>query len=304
VSDALDLEGLAPESFRAVLPGFLAAYISEPSAAQANEARVRALVAGWSDTTTREVMRQLSRLEPGTGVLKAHPACRELERVWSMDVVLQPELVGIEHLRQAMAAGPTVVLGNHLAYFDASALDCTLAWAGHADLADRLVAAAGPKVYQDTFRRIAAVCLNTLPVPQSGSLAHTAKIPARELARQALASLSGARDAAATGHALLLYPEGSRTRTGHLGSFLRGVHRYLGIAEGVAVVPSAITGTERIMPLDARRLTPGPVRVAFGPPLRVGPDGTTKEVLEQSFHAVAALLPDGFRPLADTPALA
>jgi len=304
VSGPLEIDGLAPEAFRAVLPGFLAAYITDPAAAATNEARVQELVAGWSDTTTREVMHQLARMEPGTGVLQAHPACRELERVWSIDVVVEPELDGVEHLRAAMDAGPTVVLGNHLAYFDASALDCTLAWAGHADLADRLVAAAGPKVYQDTFRRIAAVCLNTLPVPQSGSLSHTAKMPPRELARQALASLRGAKEAASAGQALLLYPEGSRSRSGRLGSFLRGVHRYLGIADEVAVVPSAITGTEHIMPLDARRLTPGSVRVAFGPPLRVGPDGSTKEVLERTFHSVAELLPADVRPKADTPPLA
>ncbi len=297
MSEGLDaIEALPPEAFRAVLPAFLAAYVDDREAARANEARVRALVRGWSDATCVEVMERLSRLEPGTGVLPAHPACRELQRVWSVDVVLDPELVGVEHLRAAMGSSPTVILANHLAYFDASAADCALAWAGHADLADRIVAAAGPKVYQATFRRIAATCLNTLPVPQSSSLAHTQKIPARELARQVLASLEGARKAAADGQALLLYPEGSRTRTGRMGSFLRGVHRYLGIADEVTVVPCAISGTERIMPLDARNLTPGPMRLAFGAALRVGPDGDTKAVLEATFHAVSDLLPEAFRP--------
>lgn len=295
---------LGPEGLRQVLPAFLADYIDEPEARARNLARVQALVAGWSDRTAAEVFERLTALKAGDGVLRAHPACRELARVWTRDVVLEPTLVGVEHLAAAVAAGPTVVLGNHLSYFDTSATDAVLAWSGHEDLADRLVAAAGPKVYEDTFRRIAAVCLHTLPVPQSGQLAHTQKLPVRELARQARASLDGAQAAAADGLVMLLYPEGSRTRTGRMGSFLKGVHRYLAVGEEVSVVPCAVDGTQGIMPLEARRLRPGPVRLAFGPPLRVGPDGGTREVLEGAWHQLAALLPDPLRPEASTRPLA
>lgn len=301
---AAAVQELGPTGLRAVLPAFLAGYISDEQAKATNLARVQALVDGWSDATTAEVLERLVSLRAGDGVLRAHPACRELARVWTRDVVLSPELVGVEHLREAVEAGPTVVLGNHLSYFDTSAADATLAWAGHADLADRLVAAAGPKVYEDTFRRIAAVCLHTLPVPQSTSLAHTQKIPVRELARQVRASLDGAKRGAAEGLVMLLYPEGSRTRTGRMGSFLRGVHRYLGVGEAVSVVPCAIVGTEAIMPLADRKLTPGRVHLSFGPALRVGRDGTTKDVLEGSFHGVARLLPPGLQPEAGTRPLA
>jgi len=294
------VQQLGPKGLTSVLPAFLAEYITEPEARASNLARVTELVSGWPDDIAAEVLERLVALRAGDGVLQAHPACRELARVWTRDVVLTPEVAGVEHLRAAVDAGPTVVLGNHLSYFDTSATDAALAWAGHADLADRLVAAAGPKVYQDTFRRIAAVCLNTLPVPQSTTLAHTEKIDMRELARQARASLHGARDAAAEGLVMLLYPEGSRTRTGRQGSFLRGVHRYLGVGEGVRVVPCAVDGTQHIMPLDSRHLTPGPFRVAFGPALQVGVDGTTREVLAGAFHGVAALLPPGLQPASDT----
>jgi 1-acyl-sn-glycerol-3-phosphate acyltransferase len=298
------VQQLGPQGLREVLPAFLADYVDDEQARARNLERVAALVAGWSDETTMQVLQRLVSLRAGDGVLKAHPACRELARVWTKDVVLTPTLDGQEHLRAAVERGPTVVLGNHLSYFDTSATDCTLAWAGHADLADRLVAAAGPKVYEDTFRRIAAVCLHTLPVPQSTSLSHTQKLPVRELARQARASLDGATKGAAEGLVMLLYPEGSRTRTGRMGSFLRGVHRYLGVGDEVSVVPCAIAGTQAIMPLDARRLAPGPVSVRFGPALRVGPDGPTKAVLEGSFHGVAALLPEELRPAEGTRPLA
>ena len=217
--------------------------------------------------------------------------------------MLSPQLVGVEHLRSAMS-GPTVVLGNHLAYFDASALDCALAWDGHADLADRLVAAAGPKVYEATFRRIAAACLHTLPVPQTNRLAHTKQLSARELARQALASIRAAKEASQEGRALVLYPEGARTRTGQMVSFVRGVHRYLGVADQVSVAPCAILGTEKIRPVGARKLRPGRLEVRFGEALTVGTDGDTKSVLEQTFHSIGRLLPPSYRPSTDTPPLA
>ena len=297
------VQQLGPQGLTTVLPSFLAEYIDERDARAANLQRITTLVSGWSETTAAEVLERLVALRAGDGVLLAHPACRELARVWVRDVVLEPKLEGVEHLRAAVDAGPTVVLGNHLSYFDTSTTDAVLAWAGHDDLADRLVAAAGPKVYQNTFRRIAAVCLNTLPVPQSSSLAHTQKIDMRELARQARASLDGARRAADDGLVMLLYPEGSRTRTGRQGSFLRGVHRYLDAADEMRVVPCAVVGTQHIMPLDSRNLTPGRVSLSFGPALRVGDDGTTREVLAAAFHAVAELLPPPLQPAPDTPPL-
>jgi len=301
---AAAVKELGPQGLSAVLPSFLAEYIDDAAARERNLARVTELVSGWSEATAAEVLQRLVSLRAGDGVLLAHPACRELARVWTRDVVLDPELVGVDHLREAVERGPTVVLGNHLSYFDTSATDAALAWAGHADLADRLVAAAGPKVYEDTFRRIAAVCLNTLPVPQSSNLSHTRKLDMRELARQARASLDGAQQAAGDGLVMLLYPEGSRTRTGRMGSFLRGVHRYLAVADELAVVPCAVDGTQSIMPLASHKLTPGPFRLAFGPPLRVGPDGTTREVLGATFAAVAELLPAHLEPAPGTPPLA
>ena len=226
--------------------------------------------------------------------------------MWCRDVVDAPELHGVEHLAAAVAAGPTVVLGNHLSYFDTSATDAILTWAGHADLADRLVVMAGPKVYTDTFRRVAVLGLHTLPVPQSTSLAHTEKIPVRELARQAKASLDAAAGATAQGQVLFFYPEGSRTRTGRMNSFLRGVHRYLAVGgdRPTLVVPCAITGTHRIMGLDTTKLRPGKVTVTFGPPVAVCPETPPKVALAEAFHGVAALLPEDLRPESGTAPLA
>lgn len=298
------LDALGPDGLRSVLPRFLAGFLASPEAAARNEARVAELVAGWDDPTCLRLLDRLRALGEVGRVYRADPDGRRLSREWSRDVVLAPEVEGAGHLAEAVAAGPTALLCNHLSYFDTTATDAVLAWTGHADLADRLMAAAGPKVYQDLFRVVAAACLNTLPVPQSTSFSHTEKLSPRELARRVGASVESAGAAMSEGLVLLLYPEGSRTRTGRMGPFLKGVHRYLGAVDGLRVVPAAIVGTDRVMPVASSRLHPAPVRLAFGAPLRVGPDGGPKEILEQAHARVAALLPEALRPPPDAPATA
>lgn len=302
--DVSVLTALGPAELRTVLPGFLASFVADPERAARNRARVVELVAAWSDDACRGVLDALASLGVEHRVYPADPTCRALSRDWTRDVVLDPLLEGAGHLAAAVARGPTLVVCNHLSYIDTTATDAILAWHGHADLADRLVAAAGPKVYQDLFRRLAAACLNTLPVPQSTSLSHTAKLGYKELARKAHESLDSTRAALEQGHVLLLYPEGSRTRSGHLGPFLKGTHRYLSCLDDLTVVPMAIAGTHEVMPIGDPKLHPAPVALRIGAPLAVGADGSARELLEQAHAAVAALLPPDLRPPAGAPATA
>lgn len=297
--DRASIANLPPDALRSVLPAYLSQFVADPEAAARNRARVAAEIGAWPDETCREVVQRIATVGDDHRMYPAVPACRALSRVWTRDVVLDPTLEGVEHLRAAAAGGPTVLLCNHLSYFDTTATDAILAWAGHADLADRVVAAAGPKVYQHLFRLLAATCLNTLPVPQSTSLAHTEKLPPRELARRAIESVESAKRLLEGGQVLLMYPEGSRSRTGQLGPFLRGVQRYLSCTDPLWVVPAAIIGTERVMPVSDARLHPGPVAVRFAEPIAAEPGASgAREALAQAHRAVQRLLPLHLRPLA------
>lgn len=296
--DRAALASLPPAALRALLPGFLSQFVADPAASARNREQMAAQVDNWSDETCARVIAFIVSMGTEHHLYAAVPECQKLARQWTREVLLTSEVHGVEHLRAAATRGPTLLVSNHLSYFDTTATDAILAFGGHRDLADRLVAAAGPKVYQDGFRLVAASGLSTLPVPQSTSFSHTEKLSPRELARKVTESMAATGQILEAGHILLLYPEGSRSRNGRFGPFLKGTHRYLSCVEPLFVVPMAIWGTERIMPVSEAKLHPGPVGIAFAPPLAVGPDGDAREVLGIAHRAIQRLLPEPLRPLA------
>jgi 1-acyl-sn-glycerol-3-phosphate acyltransferase len=287
--------GLDPAALKSLLPAFLAGYIDDAPASAANRARITAWVDGWTEAEVAGVQAELLALGAEHRVYDAHPLARGLSREWCKDVLTDVVVEGVDHL--AGVAGPAVVVANHLSYVDTTATDAALAWSGHAALADRLVTVAGPKVYETLFRRFASLCLSTLLVPQSSTVAADA-LPPRELARRARASLDAAEAAVASGRILQIYPEGTRTRSGRMEPFLRATFRYV---EGRTIVPMAQWGTERIFGVDRERLTPGPYGIRYGAPIRPSDVADGKEALAAAWRALAGLLPAGMKPEVEEP---
>lgn len=90
------------------------------------------------------------------------PLVRRIHRALA-DRILNPApvLTGVEHLA-AIDGVPVVIVANHLSYSDANVLDVVLARAGASELADRLTAIAGPKVYSTLRRRFSSLCFGTI----------------------------------------------------------------------------------------------------------------------------------------------
>lgn len=70
------------------------------------------------------------------------------------------------------------------------------------------------------------------------------------------------------GGAFGIYPEGTRSRDGRLYRGRTGV-AWLALQAGCPVVPVALTGTDKLMPVGARLPRRVPVRVEFGTPIEV-----------------------------------
>jgi 1-acyl-sn-glycerol-3-phosphate acyltransferase len=290
--DLKNLKLLSPEALQQLLPAFLSGFVKEGS--EVTAAALQALVKDWTDEERQAVHQGLTTQVAAGEVQWAVKQCCEVSRTWCDSVIRSASVRGMENLVKATETGPTLILSSHLSYFDASATDAIIAEAAKSS-AEKLVFAAGPKVYQSLFRRVAAAGLNTMPVPQSNRLAHTTTIPAREFAQLVRASLDTSRTLMENGSVLLLYPEGSRSRSGRLGPFIAGVHRYLNIP-GLSVVPLGITGTQAIMPVGARGIYPGSVSLAFGEPIRVTEALPSRPALLECHRQIARLLPPTHAP--------
>lgn len=293
------LAALEPAKLRGMLTPFLTQYVADDAARPAMSARMASALEGLDDAQLGQMLSYMAILGDEFTLYERDPAARVLTRVWAAEMLPSPRVEGLANLREAVKAGPVVVLSNHLSYFDASALDYALVVHGEEALADRMMVAAGPKVYSDLFRRFAAASLTTVKVPQSTSLGHTEQMSGRELARRAIASLKSARSGFEDGRFLLVYPEGSRTRTGRMRAWLRAVYRYTELVP-CQIVPATLEGLDTVMPVGTMSMRAGPVTLRFGEPFAVGPK-EGRAAMERARSAVVAMLPEELRPLPEEP---
>ncbi|HEV7667010.1 MAG TPA: lysophospholipid acyltransferase family protein [Thermoanaerobaculia bacterium] len=82
-------------------------------------------------------------------------------------------------------------------------------------------------------------------------------------ARQAFAAASAHLS---VGTSILLFPEGTRSRTGEMRDLQRGGF-LLAIRHGLRIVPVGIRGTRQIQPRGRWEIRPGPVEIRFGEPI-------------------------------------
>lgn len=290
--DLSKLSNLDPSTMRQMVISFLSDHVADVEDGAGPQARE--IVEGWDDATIRDVRDCLKNLGQEIKLYNAHPGCRQVSRAWANNIITTSTVEGENHLTQSVASGPTIIICNHLSYFDTTGTDVALFNAGLKDIANNIVALAGPKVYSDLFRRYAASCLNTLPVPQSTQFSHTARINPRELAKQAHTSKDLASNLANDGFIPLLYAEGSRSRDGRLQPFLKAVHRYLRV-DGMHVVPAAILGSWQVMPVGSGKLHRAPISLQFGPKISVDEHGS-RQALTLAHDGVASLLPKAHKP--------
>ena len=94
------------------------------------------------------------------------------------------------------------------------------------------------------------------------------------------------------GLSLALYPEGTRSADGRLGTFKRGAF-VMALQAGVPIVPVSIAGARKLMPKGTWALHPGEVIIRFRPPIEVTSytSATLRDLLVRVHAEVAAGLP-------------
>ncbi|HYS23967.1 MAG TPA: AMP-binding protein [Vicinamibacterales bacterium] len=171
---------------------------------------------------------------------------------------------GREHLRAL--DGPVIFAANHQSHMDVPVI--------LAALPARVRARVAPAMAKEFFKAhffpeghtwkqrftnsvnyyLAAFYFNAFPLPQ------------REAgARQ---TLTYAGELLGSGWSILIFPEGERSATGDIKPFRGGIGMMASRLD-VAVVPVRLDGVDRVLHPKAKMATPGPVRVAFGSPVRL-----------------------------------
>jgi 1-acyl-sn-glycerol-3-phosphate acyltransferase len=202
-------------------------------------------------------------------------AFRRLGRRWLITKPLQqfcqPFVVEGKH-HFASVGGPALIIANHTSHFDAIVALAVLP----PRLADRTAIVAAADRHYATKKLKAAwhsLRYNTFPITRGGGRA--ALEYSQELLRK--------------GEALLIFPEGRRSRTAEQLPFHPGP-AILALSERVPVVPLHIDGAIDILPAGERYARPAPVRVRIGAPIWFDAGTSVSEAtacMEQAVRALA-----------------
>lgn len=101
--------------------------------------------------------------------------------------------------------------------------------------------------------------------------------------RLAFASLRQAAETIRNGVSVLIFPEGTRSRDGRIGSFKKGGF-VMAIDAQVPIVPVTLHGTWEIMPKARWRIVPGTVEIEIGCPVQTR--GYTRQTKQGLMHQV------------------
>lgn len=97
------------------------------------------------------------------------------------------------------------------------------------------------------------------------------------------------------GLSLVVFPEGTRSKTGKMKLFKRGAFQ-LAVELNMPVVPVTIAGAYEIMPKDAKLPRWGHITLTIHKPIFPQEDGhDMTQLMEQSYHAIASALPDRYK---------
>jgi 1-acyl-sn-glycerol-3-phosphate acyltransferase len=277
----------------------------EPEGTARLEERLVTLFRTAPEEQARDFFRQMAEAGEHWGYEPPHPLARRLSEIVLTDRLEPGSVLDNSAALERLGDRPVAFVGNHLSFVDANVLAHLLARSGHEQLAERLCVIVGPKVFSDPVRRVATLCFGTVKTPQSASRASgAARMSPREVARLAARSLAAAQERLDAGDALLIFVEGTRSRSGTLQRALAGVARYLKRPD-LCVVPFGLAGSERLTPIaSSESLYRTRVRARVDHPIvaRQLLDCCKRRptlMMDVIGFRIAGCLPDGYRGVYD-----
>jgi 1-acyl-sn-glycerol-3-phosphate acyltransferase len=172
---------------------------------------------------------------------------------------------GLEHLGDG---GNVVLMANHVSLLD----PCVLLEAIPVDFKVLVK----QELFKVPFLGTAMLRAGLVPVDRKN----------RERAR---ASIAKAVASLRAGNSFLVFPEGTRSKTGELGELKKGVF-IAAMEAGSRIVPVAVRGTQALLPKGHFSIRPGNVTVELLPPVPAAPDSDREQVMAEVRGRIAAAL--------------
>jgi 1-acyl-sn-glycerol-3-phosphate acyltransferase len=179
-------------------------------------------------------------------------------------------IIGGEHFDAVK--GPALFIGNHTSFMDGPAMYVALPNRYRGKVA---FPAAADRFFVKGRKELRnqgwwfSLVYNSFPLQRGGG-------------RAALAHADWLID---KGWSIGIFPEGARTSAAKLARFRMGP-AILAISHGVPVVPMYFEGLAAIRPKGTREMTPGPVTVRIGAPIRFPSDADVAEATRELHRAV------------------
>lgn len=91
------------------------------------------------------------------------------------------------------------------------------------------------------------------------------------------------------GESILIFPEGTRSKTGELGKFKRG-SLLAALKSGAPIIPIAISGSYNILPRKTWIINPCPVKLTIGKPIHIKSEADYDSKVEEVRETIARML--------------
>jgi len=107
---------------------------------------------------------------------------------------------------------------------------------------------------------------------------------------KALESINEAKKKLMNGTSVVIFPEGTRSKTGELGPFKRGAFK-IAYDVNLPILPITVINTKNILPTNSINILPGRVRMVIHEPVQLNHDKNPELMIEEVRRRVASALP-------------
>ena len=163
---------------------------------------------------------------------------------------------------------PVVLISNHISHLDAPSIYQLLYRQGGEarKVADQLAFIAGRLAFEEDFGRLGLYMFDTLLVCSKRDMTQNPGL-ADTMTRINMRAFRQSQALQKEGKILAVFPEGTRSRTGSLLSFVDTVYHY--VANKI-IIPVSLEGTDQILPADSFLFQQAKGKMSLGRPILVG----------------------------------